>query len=118
MKLIPTKTHGALDYLTVGTLLVLPRLLGWDETVTKRVRLAAIGTALYSVVTKYEWGVGPLKVLPMAGHLACDGASGLLFCAAPLLLPEEPAPVKNVLVGLGLFELFVTLNSQPTPEGQ
>ena len=118
MKLIPTRVHGVLDYLSAGTLFVLPGLLGWDETVTRRVQLAAVGTLLYSLVTKYEWGLGPVKVLPMPAHLAFDGGSGALFCAAPWLLPDEPPQVKNVLVGVGLFELLVTLNSQTqTQEG-
>ena len=116
MKLIPTRVHGVLDYLSAGTLFVLPGLLRWDATVTRRVKLAAVGTLLYSLVTRYEWGVGPLRVLPMRGHLACDGTSGALFCAAPLLLPDEPPAVKNWLVGVGVFELLVTLNSQSEPK--
>jgi hypothetical protein len=115
MKLIPTKVHGLLDYLTAGTLYALPSWLGWDPTLTKRVRIAALGTLLYSLVTQYEWGLKPLKVLPMRGHLALDAASGTLFCAAPWLVSQEPQGVKNLLVGIGLFELFVTANTQPDP---
>lgn len=115
MKPIPTRVHGALDYLTAGTLWLLPGLLGWRQTLTQRVKIAAVGTALYSLVTQYEWGWGPLKILPMRGHLTLDGASGALFCAAPLLLPGEPAPIKRILVGIGLFELLVTLSTQPEP---
>lgn len=116
MKLIPTRIHGILDYLSTGTLFVLPGLLGWDETVTRRVRLVAVGTLLYSLVTRYEWGVKPLAVLPMPGHLALDGASGALFCAVPWLLPDEAPAVKNTLIGIGVFELLVTLNSQSKPQ--
>ena len=115
-KPIPTKVHGVLDYVTAGMLWALPALLGWDETLTRRVRLAAVGTVLYSAVTRYEWGFGPLKILPMAAHLALDGASGALFCAGPLLVSEEPSPVKNLLVGIGVFELLVTFNSQTQPQ--
>ena len=39
MKAIPTKIHGVLDYVTAAGLFLLPRLLGWDETVTRRVVL-------------------------------------------------------------------------------
>lgn len=117
MKWIPTKIHGALDYITAAGLWALPQVLGWDDTLTQRVRAAAVGTALYSIVTQYEWGVGPLTVLPMRGHLAADGASGVLFCAAPLLVPRESQAVKQILVGIGIFELLVTLSSQSTPAG-
>ena len=112
MKLIPTRVHGVLDYLSAGTLLVLPGLLGWDGMVARRVKLAAVGTLLYSLATRYEWGLAPVKVLPMPAHLALDGLSGAAFCAAPWLLPEESSEVKNVLAAVGIFELLVTLNSQ------
>ncbi len=69
MKRIPTKVHGLLDYVFAGTVLALPGLLGWDESVMRRVKTAAIGTLLYSLVTKYEWGLGPVKILPMTAHL-------------------------------------------------
>ena len=75
-------------------------------------KAAAFGTLLYSLTTRYEWGLGPVKILPMPAHLACDGGSGALFRAAPWLLPGESPAVKKVLVGIGLFELWVTLNSQ------
>lgn len=116
MKLIPTRIHGVLDYVTAAKLFVLPTLFGWDDQVAKRVRLAAVGTLLYSLATRYELGLKPVAVLPMPGHLALDGASGLLFCAAPWLLPDEPPAVKNILVAIGVFELFVTLNSQTQPQ--
>lgn len=113
---ISTKTHGLLDYGTAVLLFVLPSLLRWDRDLSQRVRLAAVGTALYSLMTRYEWGWEPVKVLPMRGHLVLDGASGALFCAGPLLVPRQPIAVKAVLVGLGLFELGVTALTQPTPE--
>lgn len=116
MKLIPTRIHGVLDYATAATLFALPSLLHWDKKTATRVRIAAAGTLLYSLITRYELGLKPVAILPMPGHLALDGASGLLFCASPLLLPDEPTPVKATLVGLGLFELLVTLNSQTQPQ--
>lgn len=117
MKLIPTRIHGVLDYVTASKLFVLPTLLGWDAKVASRVRTAAAGTLLYSLVTRYELGLKPVAVLPMPAHLALDGASGVLFCAAPWLLPDEPRAVKTILVAIGVFELLVTLNSQTQPTG-
>lgn len=117
MKLIPTRIHGVLDYVTAAKLFVLLMLLGWDAKVASRVRTAAAGTLLYSLVTRYELGLKPVAVLPMPAHLALDGASGLLFCAAPWLLPDEPRAVKTILVAIGVFELLVTLNSQTQPTG-
>lgn len=110
MKLFSTKTHGVLDYLTVGQLLMLPRMLGFSAEVTGFMRTMAFGTLGYSLMTRYE--LGPLKLLPMKGHLTLDAMSGALFCAAPLFFPDEDSTVKATLVGLGLFEIMAALTTQ------
>jgi hypothetical protein len=106
MALISTKVHGVLDYTTGATLLALPRILGLSDTVRTLLTAAALGTAVYSVVTRYELGL--IKLLPMKAHLVMDAMSGLAFCGAPLLLPDEDDETKALLVGIGVFELAVT----------
>ena len=113
MALISTKMHGVLDYFTAGTLVALPRMLGWDKSVTNVMTNAAIGTVAYSLLTRYELGL--VKVLPMKGHLGLDAMSGALFCGAPLLFPDEGTDVKAILVGLGIFELAVTALTEREP---
>lgn len=113
MKLFSTKTHGVLDYLTVGQLLALPRMLGWSPKVTGFLNTMALGTLGYSLITRYE--LGPIKLLPMKGHLALDAMNGALFCAAPLLFPDEDTTVKATLVGLGLFEIVAALTTETEP---
>lgn len=115
MKVIPTKVHGVFDYLMVGTLIALPQALGWSGGVTRLLTNAGLGTLGYSLLTRYELGL--VRVLPMKGHLALDGLSGALLCAAPFLLldDDEDGDLTAPLVGLGLFELVVTLLSQSTP---
>lgn len=113
MKLFSTKTHGVLDYLTVGQLLTLPRMLGWSQPVTRLLDTMALTTLGYSLVTRYE--LGPIKLLPMKGHLALDAMSGALFCAAPLLFPDEDTSVKATLVGIGLFEIMASLTTESQP---
>jgi len=110
VKMIPTRVHGVLDYLTAGTLLALPRMLGWSDRVTRLMTGAAVGTLGYSLMTRYEMGL--VKLLPMRMHLALDAMSGAAFCAAPWMLPDEPDEVKQALVGLGLFELVAALTSR------
>lgn len=112
-KLFSTKTHGVLDYLTVGQLLALPRMLGWSSKVTGFLNTMALGTLGYSLITRYE--LGPIKLLPMRGHLALDAMNGALFCAAPLLFPDEDSTVKATLVGLGLFEIMAALTTETEP---
>lgn len=110
VKLFSTKAHGALDYLTAGTLVALPRALGWSDDVTKWLTGMALGTTAYSLVTRYELGL--FKWLPFKGHLTLDALNGGLFCMAPLIFPKQDSTVKGALVGIGLFELFVTLTSE------
>lgn len=114
-KPISTKLHGALDYSSALLLLALPRLMGWDERVTRLLTGSALATLAYSLLTRYELGL--IKVLPMQAHLALDGTSGGLLATAPLRMQDEDQTVKAVLLGLGLFELTVTFLSQTeTPD--
>ena len=112
---ISTRTHGVLDYLSAGTLLALPRALGWDRTVTGLLTAAGLGTLGYSLLTRYELGL--LRVLPMKAHLTFDGLSGAMLAAAPLLLPEESKGVAGALVGLGAFEVAASLLTETEPGG-
>src|SRR4051812_40369948 len=113
MKLISTKTHGVLDYLTAGAMLALPRAMGWSEPVTRLLTGAGLGAIGYSLLTRYELGL--VKVLPMRAHLTLDALSGVMLCAARMLLPDEESEVKGALVGLGLFELAAALTTETEP---
>lgn len=113
LRFVPTKTHGVLDYLSVVTLLVAPRALGWGPRPTTLLTGAATGTLVYSLLTRYELGLK--KLLPMPVHLALDAASGVLLCAAPALLPEEDGAVGAALVGFGAFEIAAALTTKTQP---
>lgn len=113
MALFSTKTHGVLDYTTVATLLVLPRVLNWSPTVRTLVTGSALATLGASLLTKYE--LGAFKVIPMRGHLALDAISGATFAAAPFLFPDEDATVKGILAGLGVFELMAAFTTDTEP---
>lgn len=113
IRLFSTKTHGVLDYLTAAQLLTLPRMLGWNTGVTQWMTGMGLGTVAYSLVTRYEFG--PLKLLPMRGHLALDFVNGLTFCAAPWIFPDEDRTVKMALVGIGLFEIMASLTTETEP---
>src|SRR5215207_9428687 len=87
MKLLPMRTHGVLDYLTAGTLLVMPQALGWSENVSRLLTTAAVGTIAYSLLTRYE--LGAFRVLPVETHLALDSLNGLTVATASLWLNED-----------------------------
>lgn len=86
MRFIPTQAHGVLDYLTGGTLLAAPTLLGIrDVPASARILvLAGAGAVAYSAITDYELGI--VGLLPMPAHLALDAASGALLASSPWLL--------------------------------
>lgn len=115
-KLFSTKTHGVLDYLTAGQLLLLPPMLGWDRRVTRLVQGMGVATALYSLVTRYELGL--IKLVPMPVHLAVDVLSGLSFCAAAAVLQDEPSSVRATLASIGVFELVAGLSTETQPRGE
>ena len=113
MSLISTKTHGMLDYLTAGTLVALPRALGWSSSVTSLLTNMAIGTVGYSLLTRYELGV--FKVLPMTGHLIIDAMSGAALAAAPFVFLDEDSGVTTALVALGLWEIAAAAMTDSVP---
>ena len=119
-KPIPTKLHGAIDYLAVGTLLALPRALGWPAPLTNLLTGSAATTLGSSLLTRYELGL--FKVLPMPGHLALDGLVAALHGAAPfLLLDDDQRGRKNllpVLLGLVAFETAATLLTRTRPPAE
>jgi hypothetical protein len=85
MRVISTRTHGAIDYLTGAGLLAAPPLLGIsDEPAASRaLRAAGLAATAYRLLTDYEFGL--LRVIPMPAHLAMDATSGVLVAASPWL---------------------------------
>ena len=84
MRIVPTKTHGALDYLMGAALLALPKALGLEE-VPSSARPQACrrrGNRLQSADGLRD---GVAKLLPMSAHLALDAASSALLASSPWL---------------------------------
>jgi hypothetical protein len=114
MRFIPTRVHGALDYVTAGVLITAPSLLGFRKNGMQTWLPIAlgVGTIGYSLLTDYELGL--FKVIPMPMHLALDAANGALLATSPWLcgFAEE---VSAPHLSLGLFEIAVTACSKTTP---
>lgn len=108
MRWIPTTAHSVLDYLSVVTLLALPRLLHWSANLTSLITFLAIGTLIYTVLTRFEGGL--VRVLPTKVHLLIDFLAGLGLASTPLwLFAAADQTTKTILVGFGLFEVLVAL---------
>ena len=81
-RVIPTQVHAVLDYLTGGTLVAAPRLLGLHGTTAGKILGLAGGIATaQSLLTDYELGL--VRVIPMRAHLTLDAASGAFVAASP-----------------------------------
>lgn len=114
MKMLDSHTHGVLDYLTVGFLFALPRVLRWNREATNVFTGAALGTLVYSLLTRYELGLA--KVIPFRIHLGLDALNGAFFCAAPLLFRKHHPTVQAAMIGVGLYEIGASLMTDDDTE--
>ena len=105
--MISRKTHGLIDYMAAGMLFALPRAAGWPRRFRDLLTAAALGTLGYSLLTRYELGL--VRVLPFRQHLSLDFAQAVTLLAAPLLTFRMRPDIRRAFLGLGLFELVVTV---------
>jgi len=110
MKPISTKTHGILDYGTVGVLYALPRVFGWNRRVTGFLTFMSAFLLGYSSYTRYELGI--FKKLPMSRHLMFDAVSGFLMVLSPTFLHTHSRIVNAILIGLGLYEIGAAMTTE------
>ena len=113
-KLIPTKVHGVLDYVTGGALRAAPELFRLKDVPASAAapRIAGAAAGVYSLLTDYE--LGAVRVLPMRAHLALDAMSGALLAASPWLLGYAREGRRYWLphVAVGAMEVAVALISR------
>ena len=112
-KPISTKAHGVLDYLTAGTFIALPRVMGWSRELTQGMTILGLSKLAYTVFTRHELGL--VKKLPMPAHLALDAAGGAALCAMPMLLgDEDDCGAQEACCALGLFDIAAAPLTQTT----
>ena len=114
MRFIPTRIHGVLDYLVGVLLIAAPWLLGFADVDAARwvPVILGIGAILYSLVTRYEFGLAGLISMPV--HLGLDALSGLVLAASPWLFGfADEVWLPHLL--LGLFEICAALTTRTTP---
>ncbi len=108
MRFLPSRIHGAIDYLWGVALLASPWLFGFADVATAKwvAVVFGAGAILYSAFTAYELGM--LRILPMSLHLILDGAAGALLAASPFLLGfSERVYLPHLL--FGLFSVVASL---------
>lgn len=118
MRFIPTKVHGALDYIVGIALILAPFIFGFFDYGGAAVVIPMVlgaGLIVYSLFTRYEWG--PFKLIPMPVHLVFDVVASLFLALSPFLFGfSSAAPnvwVPHVVVGATV--IVVVIFSQPTP---
>lgn len=116
MRFLPTRIHGALDYLMGLLLIASPWLFGFADVGGAAVWLPVIlglGALAYSLFTDYELGL--VRTIPMPTHLMLDLGSGVLLAVSPWLFGFAEAVWVPHLV-LGLIEVGAALMTEKRPK--
>ncbi len=118
-RFIPTKVHGALDYIVGVALIFAPMIFGFMDKGGAAVILPmvlGVGLILYSIFTKYEWGL--VKVLGMPYHLIFDVLASALLALSPFIFGFYDPNMLNVWlphVVVGITVILVVIFSQTQP---
>lgn len=117
-RFIPTKVHGALDYIVAIALIFAPMIFGFSNVGGAAVIIPivlGIGLFLYSLFTKYEWGL--VKVLGMPYHLIIDVVASVFLLLSPFIFGFYTQPwnvwVPHVVVGIAVILVVIFSQTQP-----
>lgn len=118
LQFIPTKVHGALDYIVAIALIFAPMIFGFQSIGGAAVAIPVtlgIGLFAYSLLTNYEWGV--FKVINMRYHLVIDVLASSLLLLSPFLFgfADEALNVwlPHVVVGIAVILVVICSKSAP-----
>lgn len=114
MKIINTKFHGVLDYLTGILLIAAPWIFNFaDGTAAQTVPVVlGITTLIMALLTDYELGL--IRKIPMSVHLTIDFLMGVFLAASPWLLDfSERVYLPHLIVGI--FAVCVSLVTERVP---
>jgi hypothetical protein len=108
MRIISTKLHSRIDYLSSILFIAMPWILNFSEVVPATWVLIAVGSLsiLMSLFTDYEGGM--VRSMPMSVHLNIDVFTGLFLAASPWILGFAGDVYLPHLL-LGLFEIAAGL---------
>ena len=118
---VPTKVHGAIDYITAPALVAAPDLLRLNGARASTIPPRAAGTAaaVYSALTDYELGVR--RTIPMRTHKALDAGAGTAVALAPWIFGSARRGTRHwlphAIVGATEIALALTTKEKPKPRG-
>lgn len=114
MRLIPTKIHGVLDYLSGLLLIASPWLFGFANGEFAQWIPMIVGATILVVSLLTDYELSAAKLIPMRTHLALDVLSGATLAASPWLFGfAEWVYWPHVL--LGIAEIGAGLLTQRVP---
>lgn len=118
LRFLPTKVHGALDYLVGLALILAPNIFQFSSMGGPAVivpRILGVVLIVYSVFTRYEWGV--FKIIAMPYHLMVDLLASLFLAASPFIfgfVSSKPnAWLPHVVVGIVVVLVVLVTQTQP-----
>jgi hypothetical protein len=117
-RIIPTKVHGIIDYLSGLALLAAPNIFGFDQVGGPAVwvpRILGVAILLMALLTRYELGV--VKLIPMPLHLMIDVVASIFLAASPFIFrfADNPQNVWVPHVAVGIVYLIITVLTQTEP---
>jgi hypothetical protein len=112
LRFIPTYIHGIADYIVALFVCGVPFVYGMAGPA--QLLLAALGLAaiLYSLMTRYEWGLLPLISLPL--HLAFDLLFGIIMIAS-LYFFDYPGSSRALIGLIGVLSLALVTVTKTRP---
>ena len=117
IRFLPTKVHGALDYIVGLALIVAPNIFQFAEVGGPAVlvpRVLGAVLIVYSLITRYEWGV--IKLISMPYHLMIDFLAALFLALSPFLFGfSSRAPnawLPHVVVGIAVVLVVIVSKTQ------
>jgi SPW repeat-containing protein len=117
IRFVPTKVHGALDYVVGLALILAPNIFQFTDVGGPAVlipRLLGIVLIVYSVFTRYEWGL--VRIIGMRYHLMVDFAAALFLAASPFLFgfsnQKLNAWLPHVVVGVAVILVVIVSKTQ------
>ena len=111
MRVIPTRIHGALDYLIGVVLILVPYVLGFSGPLAWLPILLGAGLIAYSLLTDYELGI--FRYIPMPVHLLLDVLGGVASIILGFAFGASTREWVTMLV-IGVIEIGSGLMTQTT----
>ena len=121
VRVIPTKVHGTIDYVSAPALIAAPDLLRLDGARASALapRLAGASAAVYSALTDYELGLR--RVIPVRVHLLLDALAGTALVLGPWVFGSARRGSRHwlphALAGGAEIGLALTTKTEPRRTG-